>query len=295
VRDEELRAVCFRALDALRAQHGDELPYIGALDQGFVWRNRRVPFLSTQKGIFRARLQTGPAVLAVQTSANSPYRDSETDDGFLYDYRSGSIEQADNRALRAAFELKVPLVYYVGTSPGRYRPEYPIFVLEDHPEDAQVLLSPGRRTTTGVPHFIEDVIERRYRVVEVRARLHQARFRARVVPAYRKQCAVCRLKEIRLLDAAHIVGDSQQRGEPTVSNGLSLCSIHHRAYDEDLVGVTPDYVVQVSRRLLDDDDGPMLDLLKEAHGRTIVVPQRVEWRPDRTRLAARFDRFLAAG
>jgi putative restriction endonuclease len=295
VRDDELRAVCFRALDALRAQQGDELPYVGALDQGFVWRNRRVPFLSTQKGIFRAQLQTGPAALAVQTSANSPYRDSETDDGFLYDYRAGSIDQPDNRALRAAFQLNVPLVYYVGTTPGRYRPEYPIFVLEDHPEDAQVLLSPGRRTPTGVPRVIEDVIERRYRVVEVRARLHQARFRARVVPAYRRQCAVCRLKEVRLLDAAHIVGDSEQRGEPVVSNGLSLCSIHHRAYDEDLVGVTPDYVVKVSRRLLEDEDGPMLDLLKDSHGGAIVLPRRAEWRPDRELLAERFDRFVAAG
>lgn len=295
MRDEELRAVCFRALDALRAQHGDELPYVGALDQGFVWRNRRVAFLSTQKGIFRARLQSGPAALAVQTSANSPYQDSETEDGFLYDYRAGSIEQADNLALRAAFELNVPLVYYVGTSPGRYRPEYPIFVLEDRPQDAQVLLSPGRRTPSGVAHFIEDAIERRYRVVEVRARLHQARFRARVVPAYRRQCAVCRLKEVRLLDAAHIVGDAHQRGEPVVSNGLSLCSIHHRAYDKDLVGVSPDYIVQVSNRLLEDADGPMLELFKESHGRAIVVPRRPEWRPDRERLGERFERFLAAG
>lgn len=295
MRDDDLRAVCFRTLDALRAQRGDELPYGGALDQGFVWRKRRVPFLSTQKGIFRASAQAGPAALAVQTSAKSPYRDSETDDGFLYDYRAGSTEQADNRALRAAFELTVPLVYYVGTQPGVYRPEYPVFVTEDHPEDRRVLLSPGRRTPTGVPRQIEDVLERRYAVVETRARLHQARFRARVLPAYSHRCAVCRLKEVRLLDAAHIVGDAHDRGEPVISNGLSLCSIHHRAYDQDLVGVSPDYVVQVSERLRGDDDGPMLEVLKTAHGRAIVLPRRAESRPDPGRLAVRFERFLAAG
>jgi hypothetical protein len=49
---------------------------------------------------------------------------------------------------------------------------------------------------------------------------------------------------------------------PTVSNGLSLCVIHHRAFDQKLVGVSPEYVVHVSRRLLEDEDGPMLDLLK---------------------------------
>jgi putative restriction endonuclease len=294
VRDDELRAVCFRTLDALRAQHGDELPYRNVLEHGFMWRNVRVPFLSTQKGIFRARVQSGPAALAVQTSADSPYRDTETDDGFLYDYRSGPIDQADNRALRAAFEHNVPLVYYVGIEPGWYRPEYPIYVVDDDVAARQVLLSPGRRTPTGVPHFITDDVARRYVVVEVRARLHQSRFRARVLPAYRHQCTVCQLKEVRLLDAAHIVGDAQERGEPAISNGLSLCSIHHRAYDTDLMGISPKYVVQVSGRLLDDEDGPMLDLLKEAHGRAIVLPRRAEHRPDPERLALRFERFAAA-
>jgi putative restriction endonuclease len=164
-------------------------------------------------------------------------------------------------------------------------------VLADHPEDRKVLLSPGRRTSSGAPRLIQDPLERRYAVVEVRARLHQSRFRARVLPAYRDQCAVCCLKQIRLLDAAHIVGDAHLRGEPVVCNGLNLCSIHHRPFDEDLVGISPDYVVHVSRRLLEDEDGPMLELLKDADGRTIVLPRRAEWQPNRERLALRFDRF----
>jgi putative restriction endonuclease len=144
-----------------------------------------------------------------------------------------------------------------------------------------------------VPMLQDDPIERRYAVREMRVRVHQARFRGRVLPAYRSQCTICRLKEIRLLDAAHILADAES-GEPDVSNGLSLCSIHHRAFDQDLVGVSPDYAVRVSPRLLDHEDGPMLDLLKEAHGVTIEVPQRRSWRPDRELLARRFDRFLAA-
>jgi putative restriction endonuclease len=143
------------------------------------------------------------------------------------------------------------------------------------------------------PVLAEDPIERRYAVREMRVRVHQARFRGRVLPAYLSQCAICRLKEVRLLDAAHIAADAES-GEPAVSNGLSLCSIHHRAFDQDLVGVSPDYSVQVSQRLLDDDDGPMLDLLKAAHGVTIHVPSRRTWRPDRGLLAHRFERFLSA-
>jgi len=116
-----------------------------------------------------------------------------------------------------------------------------------------------------------------------------------VLLAYSSRCTICRLKEARLLDAAHIVGDAEERGEPIVANGLSLCSIHHRAFDQNLVGISPDYRVQVSRRMLDDEDGPMLDLLKASHERTIELPSRRAWRPDRERLAERFDRFRAAG
>jgi hypothetical protein len=111
------------------------------------------------------------------------------------------------------------------------------------------------------PILPADELERRYVVRETRVRLHQARFRARVIPAYANQCTICRLKETRLLDAAHIAADAEPVGEPRISNGLSLCSIHHRAFDEDLVGISPDYQVRVHPRLLDDDDGPMLALL----------------------------------
>jgi putative restriction endonuclease len=116
-----------------------------------------------------------------------------------------------------------------------------------------------------VPVPLEDPIERRYAVRQTRVRLHQARFRARVVPAYSSQCAICRLNELRLLDAAHITGDAEDLGDPSITNGLSLCAIHHRAFDHNLVGVSPDYVVHVSRRLREDEDGPMLDLLKGFH------------------------------
>jgi len=52
--------------------------------------------------------------------------------------------------------------------------------------------------------------------------------------------------------------------------------------------------VHVSRRLLDEEDGPMLDLLKGSHGTTIEAPTKKLWRPDLERLAVRFDRFRDA-
>jgi hypothetical protein len=107
-RDEDVRTSCFSRLALLQAQYGDELPYAGALSDGFPFRGRRVPFLNYQKGIYRAAVQRGPAALSIQTSARSPYADVETADGFFYDYRSGSIDQPDNRALRSAADQRCP-------------------------------------------------------------------------------------------------------------------------------------------------------------------------------------------
>jgi putative restriction endonuclease len=297
VRDDDIRSSCFASLDVLCARYGEDVPYKGGLDQGFPFRGARVPFLSTQKGIFRAGAQSGPAALAIQTSWKSPYGDSQIETGYLYAYRAGPIDQADNRALRSAFSLAVPIVHYVSTRPGWYKPIYPCFVVSDDPATRLVTVSPGKMVgpiDEQEPVAVDDPIERRYIFRETRVRVHQARFRGRVVPAYGECCAICRLKEIRLLDAAHIVGDLEEGGEPEVSNGMSLCSIHHRAFDQDLVGVSPDYQVRVSPRLLDEEDGPMLELLKGFHDKPIVLPERRAWRPDRERLAARFAKFTAA-
>lgn len=56
---------------------------------------------------------------------------------------------------------------------------------------------------------------------------------------------MCRLRYSSLLDAAHILPDGHPRGAPVVPNGLSLCRIHHAAYDQNLLGVRPDLVVEV--------------------------------------------------
>jgi putative restriction endonuclease len=296
VKDEDVRASCFGQLAILCAEFGEDIPYKGGLDRGFAFRGRRVPYLSYQKGIYRASVQSGPAALSINTSFRSPYGDEETDEGFLYAYRAGAIDQPDNRALRAAYQLQAPLVYFVGTRPGWYQPHFPCFVIRDESVSRRVLVTKGRMVgppDEQEPVPLEDPLERRYVVRQTRIRVHQARFRGRVVPAYDTRCAICRLKEIRLLDAAHIVGDVEVHGEPIVSNGLSLCTIHHRAFDQHLVGVSPDYQVRVSRRLLEDEDGPMLDVLKGFHNVAIYLPGRRAWRPDRGRLAERFDRFVA--
>ncbi len=297
MRDDDVRASCFAALDVLQAKFGPDLP-ANVLAEGFAFRGQRVPFVS-QPGIWRSRLQRGHAALSVRTVfGQTRYRDEETTEGVLYAYQGADPDNHFNRWLRTAWSLRVPLVYFVGIRPGWYRPIYPTFVERDEPAELRVLLTFGKMRgpyDEREPVHIDDEIERRYVVREVKQRIHQGQFRGAVLPAYSDRCAICRLREVRLLDAAHIVGDAEEAGEPVVSNGLSLCSIHHRAFDQDLVGVAPDLSVHVSRRLLDDEDGPMLDVLKGFHGSTIDAPTKRVWRPDPDRLGTRFERFLAAG
>ena len=104
------------------------------------------------------------------------------------------------------------------------------------------------------------------------------------------------IPERRLLDAAHIVMDTdEQLGEPIVSNGLPLTKIHHAAFDAHLIGVDPDYRIHVSDRLLEIHDGPFLELgLKGIAGEVIQLPRRSEDWPDRDRLAIRFERYKKA-
>jgi putative restriction endonuclease len=123
-------------------------------------------------------------------------------------------------------------------------------------------------------------------------RLHQQRFRFDVLRAYRHRCTICALRERDLVQAAHIVADPSPEGIAAVVNGLALCAIHHLAYDRNLLGIDPDGVVHISRRLREEHDGPMLrEGLQGFHGATILKPRRTADHPDRERLATRFSSF----
>ena len=137
--------------------------------------------------------------------------------------------------------------------------------------------------------------ERAYATAAVKVRLHQRRFRELVVSAYRVSCAMCRLHHGELLDAAHILPDKDERGRPEVPNGLCLCKIHHAAYDANIVGVDPDYVVHVRRDVLEEHDGPMLKYgLQELQSLAIAKPRsKAQW-PKAEYLEERFGRFRAA-
>jgi putative restriction endonuclease len=113
-----------------------------------------------------------------------------------------------------------------------------------------------------------------------------------VLDAYKRQCAFCRLRHAELLDAAHIVPDSEESGDPIVSNGLALCKIHHAAFDRQFIGVSPDYKIIVREDILYENDGPMLKHgIQELHNKTLLLPSNSRNWPDQERLEERFILF----
>jgi putative restriction endonuclease len=280
------------------AQHYDDLVPLTRLRDGFEFEGRRISFGSFMKGIHRDRAQRGPAALTLVTSSKDPYADSFDQAGalFTYAYRAGAIDQPDNRALRAAHALQTPLVYFRALAPGQYLVVAPMFVTADDPAARAVILEPGLPIQDMQPGgLVSGPDVRAYATTEARVRLHQQRFKLDVMRAYRHRCAICALRERTLVQAAHIVPDVEPEGIAAVVNGLALCAIHHLAFDRNVLGIDPDGVVHIARRLLDETDGPMLRTgLQSFHGAAIALPREPEDRPDRARLEARFKRFERA-
>jgi len=59
-------------------------------------------------------------------------------------------------------------------------------------------------------------------------------FRKRVYDAYNYKCAMCGI-QLELIEAAHIVPHSHEKGTDEIDNGICLCALHHTAYDRSLI------------------------------------------------------------
>jgi putative restriction endonuclease len=297
--DAALRQAAVRRARQLTAIYDDLVPRT-ALLEGFHYRGARISFGSLYKGIHRPKEMLGEAALTLTTAAPkhgkpAPYDDElDADAGtILYHYRAGSIDQSDNRALRAAYAQQVPLIYFHGIAPGQYVVVAPVFVTHDDPAARAVLMQVGLPSADMGAHGPVSTPEvRRYALSELRVRLHQQKFRLDVLRAYRRRCAICSLREQSLVQAAHIVNDADPEGIAAVVNGLALCAIHHLAYDRNVLGIDPSGVVHIAPRLRREVDGPMLrEGLQGFHGHGIELPRRPEERPDPHRLEIRFVQF----
>lgn len=174
------------------------------------------------------------ATISILSKQSGPYDDHETTDGVLryaYQVEYGN-RTAVNAKLRAAGELALPVLLLRWIADGVYVPVCPVYVVDDHPDRRffDIALDESLRLmATGTDAM--DANQRRYAERLAKLGLHQPVFRARVLRAYERACAICRLRHAELLDAAHILENGHPRGLPVVPNGLSLCKIHHAAFD----------------------------------------------------------------
>lgn len=296
-----MRSEAFHWLDAQTEAHGEVLPRT-ALEAGFLLDGVRVPLVGPQ-GIFKPRVLPH-APLSITTSPRGPYDDAFSSDGLLqYRYHGSDPRRWDNQALRYAMENRLPLVYFHGVVPGKYIAAYPVLVIADDPRsltftvDVEPSASSlfGQMAADAGLSLESDILRRRYAAREVRVRLHQQSFRERVLNAYHRQCAFCRLRHEELLEAAHIVPDSDPMGEPLVANGMALCSLHHGAFDRAFIGIRPDYIIQVRPDILREKDGPTLaHAIQALHGQRILLPHSLAQRPDPALLEIRYGKFLQA-
>ncbi len=296
--DLRVRLAAFAFLDEQRKLSSD-LFERRTLQRGFELDGERVP-LQAPQGIFKPRVCRFPlsiTTVPVTEGQPRPYDDAFGVDGLLrYRYRGVDPNHHDNRGLREAMRQRLPLIYFHGIVEGKYEADYPVFVVGDSPESLTFTVSVDERRFASLGNVPDDQLEtdirRRYVTRTVQHRLHQQEFRERVLEAYRRHCAICRLKQEQLLEAAHIVADADELGAPVVPNGIALCKLHHGAFDAHLIAVRPDYEIEVRRDVLEESDGPMLiHGLQGFHGQRIGIPTRATLQPSPSLLEARYALF----
>jgi len=265
------------------------------LTKGFRYQGSIIPLIGA-KGIWKPKL-IDKYPISITSVLKSDYPDKIIDDETLhYSYRGNDPMHPDNVGLRNAMLDQVPLVYFHQVLKGKYFVAWPVFIVNDEPGMLRFTVSAESHQSINDSNIVTDpeaVYRRKYQTRQVLIRLHQQSFRERVLMAYREHCAVCNLKHRVLLDAAHIIPDSQ--GDPLVSNGLSLCKIHHAAYDQNIIGINPDYNIEVRNDILEEVDGPMLKYgLQEMNGNKILVPRSKLNQPNRNSLDIRYQQFKRA-
>ena len=297
--DHEIRLAAFEWLKTQTLVHGYVLDW-NLLIKGFSFKGNKVSLVQ-MPGIWTPNIMKLP--ISIRTTPGSQYNDSFGDTYIKYSFRGKNPKHRDNLLLNEVMnsDVPIPLIYFFGISKGKYLATWPVYIVNSDPDKLMYTVAVddfNYISNTGIDLLqekAENYARREYYTTLVKTRAFQGRFRQRVLEAYRNQCAICQLKHAELLDAAHIIPDSKEGGEPIVSNGLSLCKIHHAAFDKHILGITPDYTIKLREDILREIDGPMLKYgLQALENNKIILPSHMNDRPDRDRLERRYLEFLDA-
>lgn len=129
---------------------------------------------------------------------------------------------------------------------------------------------------------------------EIKRRINQDFFRKTVLSSYNYKCCITGINNPALIQASHIVSwseDEENRTNP--QNGLCLNVLFHKAYDENLLGISPDYEVFISDQFfgerLKEVDSETMNYFKGFNRQKLILPRRFS--PDRDMLALHFEKY----
>jgi putative restriction endonuclease len=100
-------------------------------------------------------------------------------------------------------------------------------------------------------HRVDEERARYGKETVIKPRLGQGAFRILVTDAYNRYCAITEEHSLPALEAAHIKPFNES-GQHSVNNGLLLRSDFHRLFDRGYITVTPEFRIEVSRRLKEE-------------------------------------------
>ena len=81
------------------------------------------------------------ATLSVISNPKGPYADKHVGDSlYAYDYRAGSTD-GDNRKMRRAIELGLPIILLRTIRPGIFVPIFPVYVVADDTDNRRFILA----------------------------------------------------------------------------------------------------------------------------------------------------------
>ena len=63
-------------------------------------------------------------------------------------------------------------------------------------------------------------------------RIGQDKFRKKVLENFNHKCAICQINDDNLLEASHIVPVSNKELSGFIKNGICLCVLHHKMFDQ---------------------------------------------------------------
>jgi len=292
-KSQKIRAAVFEWLNSLIFKYSDKVIPSKILANDCIINGERV-VLSGQQGIWKPKQMQYP--ISIKSRIDSIYDDEFISNSRIrYRYMGSDPDHWVNRGLRECMNHKIPLIYLHEVTRGKYLVQWPVFIVFDDKNNMSFIVEAESKSYIQPEEATINneaaEIERKYATRLMIKRLHQGTFREQVLAAYREHCAICNLKHRELLDAAHIIPDNEG-GKAVVPNGLSLCKIHHAAFDQNIIGISPDYQIKVREDILSEIDGPMLKHgIQEMHGSKLILPRSNSLRPNKDWLAKRFSQF----